>query len=44
MPLGAIEWHGLHLPIGLDSMTSHGICLRVADRVGGLVMPRFIMA
>ncbi len=39
MPLGAIEWHGLHLPIGLDSMTSHSICLRVADRVGGLVMP-----
>ena len=23
LPLGAIEWHGLHLPIGLDSLTSH---------------------
>lgn len=39
IPLGAIEWHGLHLPIGLDSMTSHGMCLRVAKKVGGLVMP-----
>ncbi|MCB0686440.1 MAG: creatininase family protein [Saprospiraceae bacterium] len=39
IPLGAIEWHGLHLPIGLDSMTSHGLCLRMADKVGGLVMP-----
>jgi creatinine amidohydrolase len=39
IPLGAIEWHGLHLPIGLDSMTSHGLCLRVAEKVGGLVMP-----
>jgi len=39
LPLGAIEWHGLHLPIGLDSLTSHGICLSVADKMGGLVMP-----
>ncbi|NND34363.1 MAG: creatininase family protein [Saprospiraceae bacterium] len=39
LPLGAIEWHGLHLPIGLDSLTSHGICLRAAEKAGGLVMP-----
>ena len=39
MPLGAIEWHGLHLPIGLDGMTSHGLCLHTASRLGGLVMP-----
>ena len=39
IPLGAIEWHGLHLPIGLDCLTSHGICLRVARATGGLVMP-----
>ncbi|SIQ99306.1 creatininase family protein [Maribacter ulvicola] len=41
IPLGAIEWHGLHLPIGLDSLTSHGICLQVAHKSGGLVMPPF---
>lgn len=39
VPLGALEWHGLHLPIGLDSMTSHALCLKVADSMGGLVMP-----
>ena len=39
LPLGALEWHGLHLPIGLDSFTSHGICLRVANKKGGLVFP-----
>ncbi len=39
IPLGAIEYHGLHLPIGLDSLTSHGLCLRTAKQVGGLVMP-----
>lgn len=39
LPLGAIEWHGLHLPIGLDSMTAHGLSLRAARKTGGLVMP-----
>lgn len=39
IPLGAIEWHGNHLPIGLDSLTSHGICLRAADKTKGLVIP-----
>ena len=39
IPLGAIEWHGKHLPIGLDSFTSHGICLRAAKETNGLVMP-----
>lgn len=39
IPLGALEWHGFHLPIGLDSFTSHGICLRAANETKGLVMP-----
>ena len=39
IPLGAIEWHGLHLPIGLDGLTSHGLCVRAAHETGGLVMP-----
>ncbi|MBU3025267.1 creatininase family protein [Zobellia galactanivorans] len=39
LPLGAMEWHGMHLPIGLDSLTSHGVCLRAAEKTGGLVMP-----
>jgi creatinine amidohydrolase len=39
IPLGTYEWHGEHLPVGLDSLTAHGICLRAAALDGGLVMP-----
>ena len=39
IPLGTYEWHGEHLPVGLDSLTSHGICLRAATKDGGVVFP-----
>tara|TARA_R110002111_G_scaffold104592_2_gene162553 strand:- start:248 stop:934 length:687 start_codon:yes stop_codon:yes gene_type:complete len=39
MPLGTIEWHCEHLPVGLDALTAHGLCLRAAEQGGGLVMP-----
>lgn len=39
VPLGTLEWHGEHLPVGLDSLTAHGLCLRAAARDGGLVLP-----
>lgn len=39
MPLGTLEWHCEHLPIGLDALTAHGLCLRAAAISGGLVMP-----
>jgi creatinine amidohydrolase len=39
IPLGTYEWHGEHLPVGLDSLTSQGICLRAAATDGGVVMP-----
>lgn len=39
LPLGTIEWHCHHLPVGLDALTAHGLCLRAADRTGGLVWP-----
>ena len=41
VPLGTYEWHGQHLPIGLDALTAHGICLEAAARDGGLVCPPF---
>ena len=25
IPLGTYEWHGEHLPLGLDSLTAHGL-------------------
>jgi creatinine amidohydrolase len=39
IPLGTIEWHGEHLPVGLDALTAHGVCLEAASRSGGLVYP-----
>ena len=39
MPFGTYEWHGEHLPIGLDSLTAHGVCLHAAKQSGGVVMP-----
>lgn len=39
LPLGTIEWHCEHLPVGLDALTAHGLCLLAAERAGGLVMP-----
>ena len=39
LPLGTIEWHCEHLPVGLDALTAHGVCLRAAQRSGGLVYP-----
>jgi len=39
VPLGTYEWHGEHLPIGLDGLTAHGICLAAARQDGGLVWP-----
>jgi creatinine amidohydrolase len=39
IPLGTYEWHGEHLPVGLDSLTSHGVCLRAAAQDGGIVLP-----
>ena len=39
LPWGALEWHSAHAPIGLDSVKAEGICLALARRTGGLVLP-----
>lgn len=39
LPLGSIEYHGVHLPIGLDGLNAHGVCVHAAARAGGIVMP-----
>lgn len=39
MPLGTIEWHCTHLPVGLDGLTAQGVCERAASAYGGLVYP-----
>jgi len=39
VPLGILEEHGAHLPWGLDGLKAHGVCLRLASRIGGVVLP-----
>ncbi len=38
-PLGTIEWHGVHNIVGLDAVKAHHLCVRAAQRGGGLVAP-----
>ncbi len=38
-PLGTIEWHGVHNVVGVDSVKAHALCLRAAQRGGGVVSP-----
>jgi creatinine amidohydrolase len=38
-PLGLIEHHGWQLPLGLDGLKAEGICVRAAERTGGVLLP-----
>ena len=39
VPWGALEWHGPHLPFGLDGITAEGVAERVVRRTGGVLLP-----
>ncbi len=39
LPLGVIEWHGPHNPLGCDGLLSHALAVRCAQAGGGLVFP-----
>ena len=39
LPIGCLELHGDHLPMGLDVIKAHMICCIVAQAVGGIVFP-----
>ena len=39
LPIGTIEWHGEHNPVGLDTLKIHALAIRCAQRTGGLVFP-----
>lgn len=41
LPLGPLEWHAPHLPLGTDPLVAHAVALRVAAEVGGVVLPPF---
>ncbi len=39
VPIGSLEFHGPHLPLGLDTIHSYEFCTRLAGETGGLVLP-----
>src|SRR5205085_9541254 len=39
LPLGSLEFHGPHNPLGADSIIISGIAERVAARTSGLLFP-----
>lgn len=39
VPLGTLEWHGVHNPLGSDTLQAEGIATIAARKGGGLVMP-----
>jgi creatinine amidohydrolase len=39
VPMGTLEFHGWHLPLGFDALKAHAVCKRVAARTGGAVLP-----
>ena len=39
IPLGTLEWHGLHNPVGADTIQAEGLAILCAQKGGGLVLP-----
>jgi creatinine amidohydrolase len=39
VPVGPLEWHGPHLPLGTDGLHAWHVSLRVALEAGGVVLP-----
>src|SRR3972149_6065830 len=43
LPLGTLEWHGLHLPLGSDGIQSQEFFERLAAEAGGIVLPKLFI-
>lgn len=41
LPLGPLEWHGPHLPLGVDPLRAYHAALGAAEQTGGVVLPPF---
>jgi creatinine amidohydrolase len=39
IPLGVLEWHGVHNPMGADALQAEGIAVACAQAGGGVVFP-----
>ncbi|MBI4024120.1 MAG: creatininase family protein [Verrucomicrobia bacterium] len=39
IPIGPLEAHGPHGPLGLDALKAHALCVKIAKAYGGAVFP-----
>ncbi len=39
IPIGTLEWHGFHNPLGADTLQAEGLAIMCAQKGGGLVFP-----
>jgi creatinine amidohydrolase/Fe(II)-dependent formamide hydrolase-like protein len=39
LPVGSVEMHGPHQPIGTDTLIAKAFALRIAEQADGLVIP-----
>lgn len=39
LPMGPLEWHGPHLPMGTDPINAERMALAVCEKIGGVVWP-----
>ena len=44
LPVGCVEYHGPHLPLGVDMLTADNLCHRTAAVTGGVVLPPLWLA
>jgi len=41
VPVGPLEWHGPHMPMGTDAIAAHRMAVETARRAGGVVLPAY---
>jgi len=39
LPVAPLEWHGPHLPYGVDPLNAYAVATRIAKNAGGVVLP-----
>lgn len=43
LPLGTLEWHGEHMPLGSDGLQPEAFFCQLAQRIGGVVLPMIFL-
>jgi creatinine amidohydrolase len=41
LPIGSLEWHNEHLPLGTDTFHAIELSIRLCKEIGGVVLPAF---